>query len=194
VHSVLACISINFINVYIYVRIRTDCTVFMMKIHIKETKIVAIESTSNIYYLREEKPLKESEQFLKIIQQFETFFDTSLIETEELEAEGNEWESIQELRDFLQTKTEKTLVYFEILSQKNDWISTQDILTEMGKRGYKDLVSQSLSGIRSGNTKSYRKWDREPLDERKWNNEEWQNYYRIDPKYQDFVKEATKEK
>ncbi len=160
-----------------------------IKIVTKNGDMIGIETPTNVYYLRQPTPLSESEEYLSTIQKFETLFDTSLIETEEIEEE-EEWTSISELKEFYDDKYAKTQAYFRILAERGDWVSTREILKEMEQYGFKDMVSQSISGIRSGNTKSYRSWEKEPLDDREWLGDEWQNHYRIKPKYLEILRNA----
>lgn len=153
-------------------------------------KIVGIETSSNVYYLRAPRPISEAGKYLAFIQEFERLFDTSLVDTEEIEAEGEEWSSADEIKEFYEDKYGKTQAYFSVLAEGADWMSSRDVRKAMEKFGFKNVVSQSLSGIRSGNTKSYRNREKEPLDESKWNDVEWQNYYRIRPKYIDLLRQA----
>lgn len=155
-------------------------------------KIAGIETASNIYYLREPKPVSEAREYLALIKDFERLFDVSLIDTHEVEEEGEEWTTLDEVREFYDGRYKKTQAYFRVLAQAEEWISSQQLLGRMEKLGFENLVSQSLSGIRAGNTKSYRSWDKEALDESEWNDEEWQNYYRIRPKYVDLLRQALK--
>lgn len=165
-----------------------------MKILTKNAeKIIGVETASNVYYLREPKQISEAKKYLDLIQQFERHFDTSLIETEIVEEEG-EWSTVDEVKEFYEEKYKKTQAYFRVLAERGDWVSSKEVRKEMEKLGFKNLVSQSLSGIRAGNTKSYRNWEKESLDEREWNDEEWQNYYRIKPKYVDLLRQALEMK
>lgn len=164
-----------------------------MKILTKNAeKIIGIETATNIYYFREPKPISEAGKYLDLIKDFERLFDISLIDTHEVEEEGEEWATVDEVKEFYEGKYRKTQAYFTVLAEAGGWISSKEVLKEMGKLGFKNLVSQSLSGIRAGNTKSYRNWEKEPLDEAEWNDEEWQNYYQIKPKYVDLLRQALK--
>jgi hypothetical protein len=164
-----------------------------MKILTKNSdKIMGVETESNTYYLRNPRPISEIPKFLDLIQEFERHFDTSLIDTHVVEEEG-EWPNVQEVKEFLEEKYKKTHAYFRVLAEKGEWISSGELRKEMEKLGFTKLVPQSLSGIRAGNTKSYRNWEKEPLDETEWNDGEWQNYYRIKPKYVESVRQALKE-
>lgn len=154
--------------------------------------MTGIETASNVYYLREPQPIAEVSKYLDMIQKFERDFDVSLIETHILDEEGEEWTTIDEIKEFYEDKYRKTQAYFEALAKKADWMSSEELRKIMGDLGFKDLVSQALSGIRAGNTKSYRSWKKEPLDESKWNDDEWQNYYRIKPKYVKLLRGALK--
>lgn len=166
-----------------------------MKILTKNAeKIIGIETASNIYYLREPKTISEATKYLDLIRDFERLFDISLIDTREVEEEGEEWSTVDEVKEFYEDKYKKTQAYFRVLAERGDWISSQEVRKEMEKLGFKNLVSQSLSGIRAGNTKSYRNWEKESLDEAEWNDEEWQNYYRIKPKYVGLLRQALKMK
>ena len=162
-----------------------------MKIITKNSdRIMGIETSSNVYYLREPKPIGEAGKYLSLIQEFERLFDTSLIKTEEAEIEGEEWSTVDEIKMFYEEKYKKTQAYFQVLAESGEWISSAELRKGMEKLGFKGVVPQSLSGIRSGNTKSYRKWEKESLDEAEWNDGEWQNYYRIKPQYLDLLREA----
>jgi hypothetical protein len=164
-----------------------------MKILTKNAdKVIGIETTSKIYYLREPKPIAEVSKYLDIVQNFEREFDVSLIETHIAEEEGEEWTTSDEIKEFYEDKYRKTQAYFEALAEKADWVSSNELRKMMGDLGFKDLVSQALSGIRAGNTKSYRSWEKEPLDEAEWRDDEWQNYYRIKPKYVKLLRRALK--
>ena len=164
-----------------------------MKILTKNAEtVIGIETASNVYYLREPRPIAEVTKFLEIIQNFEREFDMSQVETQFKEEEGEEWKSVNEIREFYEGKYNRTQGYFEVLAEKKDWISAKELLKAMAKRGFDNLVSQSISGIRAGNTKSYRNWEKEPLDESEWNGDEWQNYYRIRPKYFKLLRQALK--
>jgi len=154
-----------------------------MKILTKNAdKIVGIETASNIYYFREPKSISEAKKYLDMIREFESHFDISLIDTHVMEEE-EEWTAVEEVKKFYDERYPKTQAFFKILVEKGDWISSKEIRKEMEKLGLGDLSAQSISGVRAGNTKSYRSLDKEPLDESKWNDDEWQNYYRIKPKY-----------
>lgn len=85
---------------------------------------------------------------------------------------------------------EKTQAYLRILAERGDWVSSKEIIVAMKELGFESFVSQSISGIRSGNTKSYRNWEKEPLDDREWHGDEWQNYYRVKPKYLSLLRKA----
>jgi hypothetical protein len=162
-----------------------------MKLIIKNSdSFEGVESGERVYYLREPKPLTEAKKCLDLVEEFERMFDTTLINTEDYELEGEDWFTSEEIEKFLEEKYEKTYDYFGVLARSGEWISTKELIKEMGKLGHTGMVSQSLSGIRSGNTKSYRSRDKEPLDEDEWNNDEWQQYYRIKPKYLKLLREA----
>ena len=161
-----------------------------MKILTKnEDKVVGIETASNVYYLREPKSISEAKEYLDIIRKFESNFDISLIDTTVVEEE-EEWTTVEEVKEFYDEKYPKTQAFFKILAEKGDWISSKELRKEMEKLGFGKLSPQSLSGIRAGNTKSYNNLSKESLDESEWNNDEWQNYYRIKPKYLKLLQHA----
>lgn len=160
-----------------------------MKIVTKNGNVVGIETASNVYYLREPKSISEAKKHLDIIREFEGNFDISLIDTTVVEEE-EEWTTAEEVKAFYDRKYPKTQAFFKILAEKGDKISAKELRKEMEKLGLGKLSAQSLSGIRAGNTKSYENLSKESLDESEWNRDEWQNYYRIKPKYLKLLRRA----
>lgn len=116
--------------------------------------------------------------------------DHTISLTIESEIPSGEWFRVEEIREFYDDRYEKTQAYFKVLADKGGWISSKELRMKMEGFGFRDLVPRVLAGIRAGNTKSYRNREKEPLDETEWHEDEWQNYYRIKPKYLRLIRQA----
>jgi len=157
-----------------------------------ENKIIAIETDKNIYYLKEPKRLNDGEDVVQLISAFENIIDIDLIKTEK-KKESGEW-IIDDVKEFINLKYDLSREYFFILAEKGDWTDVDELLRELKERvGNNDLVPQAIAGIRSGNTRMYKKMGKENLDEQYWDDKDWVNKYRIKPKYLRLVKQVINE-
>lgn len=73
-------------------------------------------------------------------------------------------------------------------------VSTKHIVKVLKKNGYTDSVPQSISGLRSGLTKLFKKMGKAEIVNRKWDEEEWMNYYEMFGKYKDLFKQVDKDR
>jgi len=147
-----------------------------------------IEMQNCKFYFRTPISISKINSDLKVLQRFGEIVDLSLVSTNEpTSKEIGEWDQ-ESLERFLASRPKHGKAFFEILSKSDDWIFTSALKEELTKMGFKNIISQSVSGIRSGNTRALRHYHKEQIDEQEWISEEWENRYRIKPKYQEMVK------
>jgi hypothetical protein len=93
------------------------------------------------------------------------------------------------ITDFVKDLTDNQRRYLEVLLNANGkQVSSETI---QAKLKIKPLV---IAGLRSGMTRKAKNWyGMEEIDENEWNHNEWQNYYRINPKYFAALKQLMSE-
>ena len=119
----------------------------------------------------------------------------SIIKLVESRQPTREEQDVEEgLKKLWRNATPRQKAYLRVLALRGDWVPAEEVLEAIRRATQQeDLKPRAIAGIRSGLTRTARKFLNEEIDEQQWDHKRGQNLYRIKPRFLEPLRRVIEE-